>query len=170
MDWSQNILNIRVCVQFGTLFNEDESGSPILRDGSPYHCRGRFLVEFMELGMLSGLLAKILSFCELNWASTDKIFFIKKENFPSIRAILHSVQENLGSFHPLALQCRQLVSVGHLQRGNLRSSLTIVLTVFFYQFLSPLPFSLGFLLIHLGLLLIRSLMALILVGVRAVRD
>ena len=37
MGWSQNILNIRVCVQFGTLFNEDESGSPILRDGSPYH-------------------------------------------------------------------------------------------------------------------------------------
>ena len=117
----------------------------------------------MKLGILSALLAKILSFCKLNWASTVKIFSSEKIIFP----------ESMRSF----IQFRRILALSILfwfcnavswcllvlfKGDNLRSSLTIVLAVFSSIF--------KFLAIFLGFLLIHSLMALILVGVQAVQD
>ena len=111
MGWSQNIPNVQVCIQFGTLFNKNERGSPILRDGSPYHYQGRFLAAVNRIygtGNAISTLSQNSVILQVELGLNNEDFFTRKDNFPSIHAILHSVQENLGSFHPLLL----LQSVG----------------------------------------------------------
>ena len=87
--------------------------------------------------MLSALLAKIRSFCELNWASTDKIFSSEKKISPA------SMPSFIQFWKILALSilfcfcnavnwCLLVIFKG----DNLRPSLTIVLTYFLSIFKS----------------------------------
>ena len=138
MGWSQNIFNIRVCVQFGTLFNKDKSGSPILRDGSPYHCQGRFLAAVNGIygtGNVVSTLSQNSVVLRVELGLNSKIFSSEKKIFPAsvpsfirFRRIL--ALYILFCFCNAVSWCLLVIFKG----DNLRSSLTIVLTVFFINF------------------------------------
>ena len=83
------------------------------------------------MGILSALLAEILSFCEFNFASTVNIFSLEKNDFFSLRAILHCSQENLYISNLFCFNAISCCLLGIFKEDNLRSeTLTMVLTLF----------------------------------------
>ena len=126
----------------------------------------RLKTDFTDVGIVSALFAKILSFCKLNFVSTVNIFSSEKmispacvPSFIAFKRIFNL--SNLFCFYNTVSCCLLIIFTGN----SLRSSLTMVLTLF--SSISKLRAI--FLMLHLGFVLIRSLMTLILDCVRAVR-
>ena len=85
MSSSQNFVDVRVALISAT-FNENERGFRTLTDGSPNHRRRRLLAtenRFHGCGDTIRTLCQILSFCELNLASTVNIFLSEKVISPA---------------------------------------------------------------------------------------
>ena len=121
--WSQNILDIRFCVNFSALFDENKRRSPTLRDGSPNHHRGRLLATENSL---YGWRDTVSTFCQnsvvlgVEFGLHSEHFLIRKDDLTSLRAIFHCIQKDLWSIQPLLfLQVRELLPVGHFERGQL---------------------------------------------------
>ena len=122
-------------VYFSAFFNENERGFPTVRDGSPNHHQRRLLAtenRFHGCGdAISALFVKILSFCELNLASTGNIFSSEKMISPPCVPFFITFKRifdlsNLFCFCNVVSYCLLVIFKG----DNLRSSLTMVLPLF----------------------------------------
>ena len=102
--------------------------------------------DYTDVGILSALFAKFLSFCELNLASTANVFSSEKIVSPAcvpsfiVFKRIYDLSCNLFCFCNDVSCCLLVIFKGN----NLRSSLTMILTLFFinFQASSPCPHAL----------------------------
>ena len=150
-----------------TKMRKDFQLSELAAQTIPYAGFWRWKTDFTDVRILSALFAKILSFCKLNLASTVNIFSSEKMISPACEPSFIAFKRiinlsNLFCFCNAVSCCLLVIFKG----DNLRSSLVMVLTLF-----SSISKLLAiFLMLRMGLLLIRSLMTLILNCVQAVRE